>query len=122
VITECPTPTKNRPQRITAGPDGNVWFTEPDLHLLARITPSGTITEFPLLTGIGLYDITRGPDGNMWFAEEFGRLGRITPGGVVKEFPIPGFPDGNVVGITAGPDGNIWYCDYQRGQIGRIVP
>ena len=34
----------NTPGGIVAGPDGDVWFTE--LHAIARITPSGQITEF----------------------------------------------------------------------------
>src|SRR5262249_9280473 len=31
---------------ITAGSDGNVWFTDPVAHTVGRITPSGQVTEF----------------------------------------------------------------------------
>src|SRR5262249_57797956 len=31
---------------ITAGSDGNVWFTDPVADTVGRITPSGQVTEF----------------------------------------------------------------------------
>ena len=36
---------------LTAGPDGNLWFTTvafTDRNKIGRITPSGQITEFPI--------------------------------------------------------------------------
>ena len=58
--------------------------------MIGRITPAGTITEFPTpLAGSGdLEQIARGPDGNLWFTEFTGKVGRITPAGVVTEFPL----------------------------------
>ena len=35
-----------RPAGITAGPDGNLWFTEFDGNRIGRITPAGVVTEF----------------------------------------------------------------------------
>jgi len=35
---------------ITSGPDGNLWFTERDGNDIGRVTPSGTITVFPVPT------------------------------------------------------------------------
>ena len=41
-----------------------------DGNKIGRISPSGTITEFPLPTAnSGPYGITAGPDGNLWFTE-----------------------------------------------------
>jgi streptogramin lyase len=37
-ITEFPTPTKSAPIGITAGPDGNLWFTEENVSKIGRIT------------------------------------------------------------------------------------
>src|SRR5262249_52098667 len=67
---------------ITAGPDGNVWFTDPVQSEVGRISPSGQVTEFPT-TGNPAGAITAGPDGNLWFVGNFvgGRVGRITPDG-----------------------------------------
>ena len=79
IITEYALPNpKSAPEGITAGPDGNLWFTEA-ASAIGRITPAGTITEYALPTGgRGLRAIAAGPDGNLWFTE-YGKIGRITP-------------------------------------------
>jgi virginiamycin B lyase len=73
VVTEFPIPTPgSRPTGITAGPDGNLWFTEsryetPGANKIGRITPSGVITEYSVPTGGGgPFAITLGPDGNLF--------------------------------------------------------
>ena len=69
-ITEFPTPTPNAgPWWITAGPDGNLWFTEFYVGQIGMINPTThAITEFPVPTGgASLQGITAGPDGNLWF-------------------------------------------------------
>src|SRR6266496_6023730 len=71
-----PIPTSDSsPHGITAGPDGNLWFTEYYGNQIGRITTSGTITEFPLPTGIAPYEITTGEDGNVWFTETNDQIG-----------------------------------------------
>ena len=72
---------RSEPAGITAGPDGNVWFTEFGGNRIGRITADGTISEFPVPTAAaGLNDITLGPDGNLWFAESTaGQIGRLRP-------------------------------------------
>src|SRR5450755_2804878 len=59
------------PVGITAGPDGNLWFTENNHDKIGRITPLGVVTEFNagITAGAQPYGITAGPDGNLWFAE-----------------------------------------------------
>src|SRR5260370_37288280 len=47
-ITEFPLLSNDSgPSGITAGPDGNLWFTQAG-GKIGRITPAGNITEFPL--------------------------------------------------------------------------
>jgi len=80
-ITEFPLPeSDSHPFAITAGPDGNMWFSEtrPDGAFLATITSDGTITENPVRgTSFGM---TSGPDGAIWFTEYFqGRVARFLP-------------------------------------------
>ena len=81
-IKEFPIPTKSAPIDITAGPDGNLWFTEftNGAGAIGRITPSGRFTVFPFPTAsAGVSGITAGPDGNLWFTEEnASKIGRIT--------------------------------------------
>ena len=113
-----------------------MWFTENGLSRIARITPTGTVTEFSagITPGAEIGELVVGPDGNLWFPEGGGnRIGRITPAGVVREFVV-GPPDvGAVFGVAAGPDGNIWFTHDSipdeedpdpviESRIGRLVP
>jgi uncharacterized repeat protein (TIGR01451 family) len=123
-ITEFPTPTAGSlTLGITAGPDGNLWFTEVNGSKIGRITTGGSIIEFPVPTFLsGPQYITAGPDGNLWFTEIDGNnIGRITTGGSVTEFPIP-TANSLPVGIAAGPDGNLWFAESQTNKIGEISP
>src|SRR5204863_8323789 len=66
-ITEFLLPSGTYPGGITAGPDGNLWFTEQGPNKIARITTAGVITEYLVPTGgSDPFDITLGPDGNVW--------------------------------------------------------
>jgi streptogramin lyase len=115
--------TASGPAFITAGPDGNLWFTESDGNRIGRITPLGVVTEFSvgITADANLIGITAGPDGNLWFTENAtGQIGRITPLGVVTEFSAGISAGAHPVGITAGPDGNLWFTELDR--IGRITP
>ena len=116
------------PFGIAAGPDGNLWFTDPGKSAIGRITPGGTITEFTtgLNPGSVPIGIAAGPDGNLWFTDgstTTPAIGRITPGGAITEFTT-GLNHGSVpAGITAGPDGNLWFTDYgTTNAIGQITP
>jgi virginiamycin B lyase len=135
-------PSQFVPGTITAGPDGNLWFSVGDK--IARITPMGKISEFPLPSAnTSLSSITKGPDGKLWFTEQQSKIGRMTLTGKVSEFSLPlhqypagpdptkepaGYAQGEPLAITAGPDGNLWFTEFQydktgttAGKIGRIT-
>jgi uncharacterized repeat protein (TIGR01451 family) len=129
-INEFPVPTPNgQPSKLTAGPDGNVWFTESAGNAIGRVTPAGVVTEFPVPTPSSYPEgITTGPDGNLWFVEEgptsglvHSKIGRITPSGVITEFTIGTFPS-SPTSIAAGSDGNLWFTEFDANSIGRITP
>jgi virginiamycin B lyase len=110
------------------GPDGNLWSTvearlAPNaVNTIARITPSRSITEFPVPTlNCSLASgILAGPDGALWFAEEVGnKIGRITTDGVIAEFPLP-TPNSLPRHFTVGADGALWFTQ-QADRIGRIT-
>ena len=117
---------------IAVGPDGNLWFTWVTLdptqplatasHSVGRITPSGTITEFPVSAGGGWPPggIAAGPDGNLWFAQGHANaIGRLLPSGALTEYSVPtagGFP----VDVTVGSDGNVWFSEANASKIGRV--
>ena len=124
IINEYAIPTANSgPAGITAGPDGNVWFTESHANKIGQITPKGKVTEFAIPTRDSVpAGITAGPDGNLWFTElGASQIGRVTPLGGVREHPVP--PDDRLGprGITAGPDGNLWFT-VGLARAGRITP
>jgi streptogramin lyase len=122
-FNEFQTPTLGSgPHGITAGPDGNVWFTELTANHIGRITPSGSITEIVIPTPNSQpSEITRGPDGNLWFTEMAGnKIGKITPAGVITEFTVSTSNSGPT-GITTGSDGNLWFTEFNTGKIGRIT-
>jgi streptogramin lyase len=101
------------PYAITNGPDGNIWFSELNVHKIGRITPDGTITEYALpANNEYAYSLTPGPDGNVWFGvvrdPYGGALARITPDGTITEYAVP---DSNAVfGLSKGPTGQLWWA------------
>ena len=123
-IDEFPIPTPDsEPTWITAGPDGNLWFTEAAAGRIGRITTEGAITEFVIPTPDSHPEgIATGADGNLWFTELFtNKIGRITPVGEITEFPMGFGTSANK--IAAGPDGNLWFTAFTTlsGSIGRIT-
>ena len=127
-------PTANAlPNSLSPGPDGNVWFTELKAHQIARITPAGVITEFPMPpleqpvgaekpspTAGAPFGIAAGADKSLWVTitrEPF--IYRVSPSGAFTAIPTP---DGTVASfITAGPDGNLWFTE-PNGKIAKLTP
>ncbi len=109
------------PQSIAQGADGNMWFTEGGVNSIARITPTGVVTHYPLPTAnASPRRIVSGPDGNLWFTEiNIGRIGRLVPGtGAVTEFAAG---VARPFALTFGPDGALWYTNDSSGAaIGRM--
>jgi streptogramin lyase len=111
------------PTRITTGPDGNLWFIEWNAGRVGRITPDGTLTEFPTpmdgLGPTGPQDIVSGPDDNLWFTRDR-RISRMTTAGVVTDLPgssttrEPSF-------LAVGPDGNLWATEPGCALIARMT-
>jgi streptogramin lyase len=112
---------------LATGPDGNVWFTDPDNKRIGRITPSGEVTGFSLpafVADAGIPNgITGGPDNALWFTTfgvpEF--ICRISTAGEVTGYPIANLTSGPQ-GICLGPDGNIWFTENTPPKIGRCTP
>ncbi len=112
------------PTAITAGPDGNLWFTESAANAIGMFNPvTHAISEFPLPTShAGIADITAGSDGNLWFTEQTAnQIGKINPTThVITQYSI-----GNALapsGITTGPNGKIWFvCSSGTSNIGGMT-
>jgi len=119
-VTVYPVPTPNsKPEYITAGPDGDLWFTEQAGNQIGRLDPTtGVITEFalptlPLDPGTTLSGpeyIAVGPDGNLWFGFPFeSAVGEISTTGAlsVYSFATTPTPPPFYLGIVSA-DGAAW--------------
>lgn len=68
------------PVGIVTGPDGNLWYTEKGAGKIARMSTTGTITEFPVPSGTSSAPgfIIVGADRNLWFGEfGHGVIGKV---------------------------------------------
>lgn len=119
-ILEFPTVTANSfPFTIAKGSDDNLWFTEQRGNI-AKITPTGAVTEYALPYYSNPYGITSGPDGALWATELTGNtIDRVTTTGTITRYAIPtarSFPSD----IATGGDGALWFAEEQANKIGRI--
>jgi streptogramin lyase len=94
--------------KIAAGPDGNVWMTvNSATNDVAKITPSGEVTEFDLEATNPL-GITAGPDNLLWITRN-GGVTRFSPANPVgTKDPIEVIEIVGNHAIVTGPDGNLW--------------
>jgi virginiamycin B lyase len=128
---------------ITAGSDGNLWFTEPNLIKPGTNTTVGgigrlnlgfaTVTEFPADTTPGFssqaepWEITSGTGGHVWFSElgELGGVAYLNGNGTVTEYGPPATPGFTAAahpnGIGLGPDGHMWFTEaVNPGRVARV--
>jgi virginiamycin B lyase len=147
-VTVFPLPAGSRPHVIAIGPDGAAWFSVAGGRCrggvgnkIDRITPDGTITEYPIPTADSYPGaLAFGPDSAVWFGERrANQIGHLTRSGAIAEFPVPtAVSDQNddvVVpglqctwdssspaegGIVVGPDRALWFTEGTGNRIGRI--
>jgi streptogramin lyase len=122
-LSEFPVATANAQlQGIVTGPDGNLWVAERSANAIARMTPTGEVTEFALPNpGSAPFWLAVGPDGALWFTEISGnRIGRITVDGSITEYSVPTAAS-QPTGLAAGPDGALWFTERTGNRIGRIT-
>lgn len=108
---------------LTAGPDGNVWFSARNFsgtspRVVGKVTPGGEVAEYGVPEGAD--SIVTGADGNLWFTEADG-IGRITPGGSASSFKLAA-GTGAPRALAAGPDGNIWSSSGDPPPLGAFRP
>ncbi|MBM3670450.1 MAG: hypothetical protein FJW97_10680 [Actinobacteria bacterium] len=118
-----PMGTNAAPQDVVAGPDGNLWVTNPGSNTIARVSTAGVVLQnYSLPTAnAGVRDITVGPDNNLWFTmTNANQIGRITTAGVITAFNIP-TANSQPYDITTGSDGALWFTEFAGNKIGRIT-
>jgi virginiamycin B lyase len=122
-VTEFPLVTAgDTPNGITAGLDGNVWFTAFTSNSINRIDPSGHIDQFVIPTAnCEPTSIAAGADGTIWFTEfRANKIGRFTPGpNTFAEFPLPA-SNSQPEYITSAADGFLWFTELAGNKIATI--
>jgi len=109
---------------LTSDPSGSIWISERDTGKMGRVSPSGSITEFPLPAGPDA--VPQGsvvaPGGDLYVTEQGANaIARLDPRtGHVTEFAVP-TPDSTPLGLTLGPDGALWFTERSAAQIGRMT-
>lgn len=89
------------PYRIAIGPDGALWYTEPNRGRIARRTLAGSVEEFQVPSLTPPYDtantpipegIVAGPEGQYMYFTDRGTnaIGRISMSGGITEYAVPG--------------------------------
>ncbi len=121
-LTEYPIASGSSfPQRIAAGNDRHLWFTDKGTASIGRVSTNGRIVEYKVPgTGSFPLGIAAGPDGNVWFTD-FGtdKIGRITPNGTMTFFPLaPGSQPDDIV--VAG-DKNFYVTEYGTHKIAQVT-
>jgi virginiamycin B lyase len=97
------------PASIVSGPGGAVWFTDPALARVGRLTSDGKLTEFH----VRLQPAVLAPDGaeGLWFVG-YGGVGKINAAGQVQELRTGSFYGlgiGSGFGAVAGAEGDLWF-------------
>jgi virginiamycin B lyase len=107
------------PIYIRNGPDHNMWATELVGNAIARITPGGNVTEFPILKTSNSRPIAIVPEPGgkaMWFTEEAGnKVGRINTDGKIEivEYSVPRSQENVLLaGLSFDDENNLWVQQY----------
>jgi virginiamycin B lyase len=106
------------PEAMSTGLDGALWFTQPGVGRIGRLSLAGAYSSFAV-TGVpgDQNGIAAGSDGALWFSET-NRIGRMTTTGDIKNYPLPnGIRPGRLV---AGADGALWFVETNRSAIGHV--
>lgn len=115
---------------MTAGTDGNIWFSDIDAfeEAVDQITPPGgavtrhAIGNFSETSFKKLIALAWGSDNNVW-AVDAGRnlvVKFSTSAFTETDFAIPTANSGPQA-IAAGPDGALWFTEGNSGKIGRVT-
>ena len=98
------------PGQMTYGPDGNAWvlFNGAGNENLARVKPSGQVTEFDVDNLDGGVGITRGPGNSLWASVNGGVVEMKISNPESSDLHDVDALDGGAQGITNGPDDRVY--------------
>ena len=110
---------------LTSDPQGGIWISERNSGNMGRLSPNGSIVEYPLPAGPDA--LPQGsvisPWGSVYVAEQGANaIARLNPWtGHVTEFPVP-TADATPLGLALGLDGALYFTERSADKVGRMTP
>jgi streptogramin lyase len=114
--------TNSGPHGITAGPDGNLWYTYALGNAIGRVIPATGENAYSTNNDINYpWSIATGPDNNLWFTNRLGNSVQSidTNGSLHPPYTSPSISSPG--GIAAGSDGALWFTNGGNNSIGKIT-
>jgi streptogramin lyase len=114
LISEIPMPPDySNPLFTAVGPDGRVWFTQPNTDAVGILDPkTSQLKQVKVAKGSVPYDLVFDKDGNLWFTEFRGNAIGFIHTKTLKytENAIP-TNNSEPYSIAIDPRGNIWFVE-----------
>jgi virginiamycin B lyase len=118
-IKSFPLAAGSQPTELRIGPDGNFWVAEFGAGSIARLTPLGHMTRFPLHTkGDGPFGLAFS-QGTLWFTSST-NVGYLDVDNQLRTFTVPR-DDSAADEIIALPNGDAAFSE-GSGRIGIVSP
>ncbi len=103
---------------ITVGPDGNLWFVEPQLGAIGVMSLAGVnLQQIPVAGGVSAGSIAFGPNGHLYIANDVQNANAIIEmtqqGTTVNTTPLPGgqLLSGITDSVVVDNNGTIWFTE-----------
>ena len=110
------------PLGLAVDGEGYAWFTDSPARAVARMSPAGALTTFPLSTPIArLGRLAIAPDGAVWFADALTPSVTRLARGVFTFHPPSSFGAGPF-GVAVSGDGTVWATLPNANKLLRISP
>jgi virginiamycin B lyase len=108
--------------RMSAAPDGSVWFAESTAYSITRLK-DGVLTRNPIPSTVrgGPFGVAVAPDGSVWATLQSGNsLLRIAPDGSMTEHELP-TPGAQPTDVAVDASGAVWFVEFRGDKIGRFA-
>jgi virginiamycin B lyase len=117
-FTNSPSPGNGPNNQLVLGPDGNFWFTEFMSQKVAKVSLTGSLTEYGV-PGTGNPSGISMAGGQLWFTTNADQgLLSITTSGTQKHYTLPANTYPNF--MVTGPDGKLWFASC-NGTMNRLA-
>ena len=92
---------------LAAGPDGDVWFTDPGTNAIGRVTADQRLAEFPVNEVLGAGGAVAVDRTSVWFAmrDGLGRFSKSAHAAAMVDLPVTA---SSISSIVVAKNGTVW--------------